>query len=331
MTNNPNPQKYFIITAGPTGSGKTALVDMILEQLKINKPYNYTKFLIDDFVESDKIYIEAVSDITNKLESECKKNEIVDDNCMKAIFDNPSDDLLNNFYNAYSKARYSGCDVGCNAKLDNELMKLNAKKPDIVVFEITGINIPIWLLDESFIPHDYMIIFAYSLVKVDTLIQRNASRAYTGYKDFRKNKSKGFRLPNIKPKFLQETIETITKNLITLYNKCINVNSGDVNSGDVCGKKKISRLFVSNNNKDKHQLVFDSLDGDSDKLIEAIKSSIGNHDGAPDSSVNNSSASGSSASGSSVSGSSGGGNKINKTSHKKKPKHIKNKKRTRKG
>jgi len=341
MTTNPNPQKYFIITAGPTGSGKTALVDMILEQLKINKPYNYTKFLIDDLVESDKIYIEAVSDITNKLESECKKNEIVDDNCMKAIFDNPSDDLLNNFYNAYLKARYSGCGVGCNKALDNELMKLNAKKPDIVVFEITGINIPKWLLEESFIPHDYMIIFAYSLVKVDTLIQRNASRAYTGYKDFRKNKSKGFRLPNIKPKFLQETIETITKNLITLYNKCINVNSGgvnneDVNSEDVCGKKKISRLFVSNNNNDTHQLVFDSLDGNPDKLIEAIKSSIGNHDGAPGSSANNSSASGSSAnnssaSGSSVSGSSGGGNKINKTSHKKKSKHIKNKKRTRKG
>jgi hypothetical protein len=104
------------------------------------------------------------------------------------------------------------------------------------------------------------------------------------------------------------------------------VNNEDVNSEDVCGKKKISRLFVSNNNNDTHQLVFDSLDGNPDKLIEAIKSSIGNHDGAPDSSVNNSSASGSSAS-----GSSGGGNKINKTSHKKKSKYIKNKKRTRKG
>lgn len=258
------PDKYFIITAGPTGSGKTKLVDVVLQHLKILKPTDYTFFLIDELVENDPDYIKAVDDIVSNIENTCRNtkdvNDVGVDACIKNSFDNPTDDLLTKFEKAYFDARKNGCTdkKGCDDELDNKIKNIRQTNPSVVVFEITGVNIPSWLLNDSFIPQDYIIIFAYSLVNIETLIKRNKLRAYTGYLNFRGHNKKSFRLPNIKKTFLDKTIAQIISNLEILYNKCITVKEPlkeplkeeDLNSGHVCGTKKIHRLFVSDNNKE---------------------------------------------------------------------------------
>ena len=90
-------KKYFIITAGPTGSGKTKLVEKTLEKLNINPKTEYTKFLIDDLIENDDDYKRLVKEIIKDVEVQCHENcdilyqkscKII---CEKFKYLNPSD------------------------------------------------------------------------------------------------------------------------------------------------------------------------------------------------------------------------------------------------
>jgi Ni2+-binding GTPase involved in maturation of urease and hydrogenase len=260
-------KKYYIITAGPTGSGKTNLIDNTIKHLNINNN-GYKKFLVDDLVENDQKYKDKISTIIKEIETECKQNDITDKICEKEKYINPDENLIKKFNDAYFEVRKkTGCDIefvdgreynGCDQKLINELKQDN--KPDIIVIETVGTYIPTWLFENEkdipeFIPDDYSIIISYSLVNINNLIERNKNRTYNNILNFKKNPD--LPAPRLPSTNYRESIDQIIITLQNLYNSCINKNKLDTN---ICGKRKIDKLLIFDNNGSQQKLVFDSTD-----------------------------------------------------------------------
>ena len=132
-------------------------------------------------------------------------------------------------------------------------------------------NIPNWLLNPTYIPDEYRVIFSYSLVNIPNLVERNKSRAYSGYLNYISDKTQNhaFRLPNVNEEKITDLVTSIKTKLKTLYENCIKTNNEIV-----CGEKKIDRLLIFDNNGKKHKLVFDSYidiidDYEFEKIIDA--------------------------------------------------------------
>lgn len=265
---NNNKQKYFIITSGATGSGKSSLINETLKLLKIeNEPYE--KILVDDLVENDKKYKDRVNKIISDTETECN-NEI---SCKINKYENPSKELLDKFKNAYFTTRQ---EPGCLNNQDNDSCDLlNDKKikntsDKHIIFEFTGSYIPTWLLNLNWIHSDYKIIFTYSLVHLNKLIERNKSRAYKAIEEFKNDKSKPApRLPDISINTFQPIVEGIKNTLIKLYDNCI--KSYDVKT---CGERKIDQLLLFDNNGAKLELKYDSNYNNDDVFKNTINNSL---------------------------------------------------------
>jgi Ni2+-binding GTPase involved in maturation of urease and hydrogenase len=100
-------KKYYIITAGPTGSGKTKLIDNTIKHLNLNSSNNnlYKKFLVDDLVENDQIYKDKISTIIKDIETECKNDYTNSTECEKEKYINPDENLIKKFNDAYFEVR----------------------------------------------------------------------------------------------------------------------------------------------------------------------------------------------------------------------------------
>jgi len=254
-----SPQKYFIITSGPTGSGKTKLVNATLKQLGLDEHTPYTKLLIDDLVEQNNIYKGKVTNIIENIDTTCHENN----GCVKGQYNSPSNELLKKFSNAYWNVRTkSGCKTinrkgkVCNDILMNKLRDIQTTKPTVVVFETVGNKMPWILLNKNegkrYIPEDYKIIVSYSLVNVESLKKRITSRTYTGIKSFTANHTQS--APRLVPlKGLDNTVTQIKATILALYSKCIQ-------SYDrvTCGDSRIDTLLLFDNNGDNHTVIYDS-------------------------------------------------------------------------
>jgi hypothetical protein len=254
--NNINEQKYFIITAGATGSGKSSLINETRKLLKIeNEPYE--KILVDDLVENDEKYKKRVNKIISDTEEECQYEL----SCEKNKYENPTKELLDKFKNAYFTTRQ---EPGCLYNKENDTCDvINDKKikntsDKHIIFEFTGSYIPTWLLNLNWIHSHYKIIFTYSLVHLNKLIARNKSRAFKAIEEFKQDNSKPApRLPDISINTFQPIVEGIKNTLIMLYNNCI--KTYDVKT---CGERKIDQLLLFDNNGTKLELKFDSNSND---------------------------------------------------------------------
>jgi hypothetical protein len=263
MEYKPKPDKYFIITSGPTGSGKTGLINITLQQLGIDETTEYTTFLIDALIENDSIYKQKIREIIIQIEADCMKRK--ENDCERNKYTKPSSELLEQFKNVYFDVRREhGCKdyvlnngPNCEKILDNQLRGVAKmeNKPFIIVFEITGTYIPKWLLSSEYIPDDYIIIVTYSLVNFKNLLIRNTYRAYKSIVDFKNdstNTKPAPRLPDIREDVFKKTIISIKNTIIELYKKCMR----DYNI-ELCGNRKIDRLLLFDNNT-KYKNIFDS-------------------------------------------------------------------------
>ena len=249
--------KYFIVTAGPTGAGKTKLIEKTLIHLGINDQ-PYVKILIDDLVESDQNYKEKISDVIKDIKDKCDKSADAS-NCEKAAYNNPTKELFDKFGAAYYAARRT---AGCHGdstktcdQLNDEQIPIATTKNENIVFETTGASIPDWLLDPKFIPSHYKIVMAYSLVTLSKLIERIKSRLYNAVTFFNADhRHPAPRLPDVSPETFKNKVEIIFKTLLKLYDSCV-LSYDD----KTCGKTKISQLLVFDNNGDDLQLKFDSV------------------------------------------------------------------------
>ena len=266
---------YIIITLGPPGSGKSTLINETISYLNFDS--DYVKILVDDLVENNKLFKEKISSIISDILKKCKKKRVhcLDEECKEcntsSYYEEHSDELLKKFSDAYLSVRKApNCvddsNLNCDEYNDEKLTKAIKEKKNII-FETTGLN-PNWLLSEPFINEnsDYTVIFAYSLVNFDKLIERNKQRALKSIKEFQNNKIKPApRLPYIKPETFKIKVNEIRKTLLKLFNKCIITHIDKI-----CGNKQIDNLLIFDNNETSMKLVFDSQ-----KTNEYNKSELG--------------------------------------------------------
>lgn len=263
---------YIIVTLGPTGSGKTGLINKTISHLKLNS--NYQKILIDDLIENNDIYKQNVLEIIKNVEKECMDNcKTTKCNCDN-FYTNPTSDLLEKFNKAYYLTRNSpncvkGYPLDCNSLNDNKLQTAISERKNIVL-ESTGGYIPKWLLSgEQFskdvwtkisIPYisatknPYRIIFAYSVVPFDELIRRNTRRTIQTMHAFLNNPTMaGPRLPDIDYTRFKKVVSQIRDVLMQLYSSCIQTFNEAI-----CGVERIDNLLIFDNSGNEMKIAYDS-------------------------------------------------------------------------
>lgn len=250
------PEKYSmhphcVLTMGPTGSGKSLLMQKATEQLGIE---DFVKVLVDDLVEMDHIYKKKVIAILKKHgldptdDSERFKNVMVD----------PPQDLFEDFTNAYFDVRNK---VGCQTynirqdpswncdSLNDEILKSAVENKKHIVFETTGKNVPRWLLN-MIKPQGYRVIAAYSLVEFCELVKRNKFRAWTSTTTFLTNvgKEPAPRLPNVlDTKTVDDgSYKKTVKEIRRLLKNILGVSNGKYDTPEV----HFDRILIYNNNSD---------------------------------------------------------------------------------
>jgi len=258
--------KYFIITAGATGSGKTDLIFETAKQLRLElNEVNYAKILVDDLVETDPKYKAKIDEILSKIKQECGQDH---EECEKTKLENPTQELLKEFGSAYFDTRQAkGCglvdadpNVGsCDEKNDANLKDATDNRKH-VIFEFTGGYIPTWLLTEQYIPQGYTIVLSYTLVDIDKLIERNTSRAYSAVKEYedaeKTQELRAPRLPDISKENFTKVLNTIKTALLDIYSSCI-----ESYIEEKCGSRRIDRLLLFDNRKRPMKKIFDSSEG----------------------------------------------------------------------
>jgi len=256
------PKPFVIITLGPTGAGKTGLVNRTISHCELNPNPTPRVFLVDDLVVNNQKYKDAVSGIikTNNMTLDTVENDMTKPEVIAA------------FNAAYWGVRRSnGCvnngSENCDDVTDSQ-MKAAIKNNESFVLEITGSSIPKWFLDNGWLgddPNLYDVFVSCVLVSsLDTLIERNKSRFKHAFELFMNNQDNPApRLPNITEETFDDSILTIKKTVHDMYSQCVLTKNESK-----CGKEKIDRLLVFSNNKDM-TLEFDSIK-DTSEVFEGV-------------------------------------------------------------
>lgn len=231
----------LLITVGPTGSGKTSLIDASIKQLKSSGSWH--KFLIDDYVENDATYKKQVVDILQD-----KIHEKLD------LLIEPTPELYSEFGNAYFSVRKNlGCGRagkgGCDAQFDEDIEK-SLEANENIVFETTGTYYPAWLVEKT--KGRYDVVLAYTLVNICELVKRNKTRAVQASRQFLSNPASfpAPRLPNVSAtgpyrdsiiKMKQVVLDIIRNNCLLSYSPTLN--------REYCSPFSVSKILLFDNNK----------------------------------------------------------------------------------
>jgi len=257
-----------IITAGPTGSGKSLLLSKSLEILYKNRiaPI-YKTFLIDDYVDNSKMYKEIVNSVIDKFN--CNENTSPGSKCDIL---NPNPELVKELDKAYFEVRENGpCDdSGKSCKELYNIDIINAiKNSENILIETTGKNIPLKYINtintitqNSGLP-DYNFLFVYSILDFEPLIDRVKSRFKNSMNSYLNNKlNSAPRLPNVSRDIFKQKSAEIIKKLIKLRNVCMRLGRPtDIECGPINSKGNFV-LFIFDNNTMPSKLIYDSRSND---------------------------------------------------------------------
>lgn len=283
---------YIIVAIGPTGSGKSSVVDKTINTLKLDK--KYTKILLDELIENNNEYKRKIRNIIATIIRKCKNTSDIDyKKCETDAYMNPSDELIKQFEEAYMSTKFKkGCVFNFPHNNCNDMNDLNLanaiSRRDNIVFETTGKDIPVWLLNAkpfiekrtyrsdryyiNSLTNKYRIIFAYSIVPFDKLIRRNIKRNISSIEKFKTDTTvHGPRLPNIKRENFKPIVNQIKKNLLQLYTGCIKNKAAK--DEIVCGKEDINDLLIFDNSGE-DKLVDDPIFNSNTELIDESEFSI---------------------------------------------------------
>jgi hypothetical protein len=247
-----NKQPYIIITNGVVGSGKTTLIAETIKYYQLD--IDYTPIMIDNLVEQHPKYKTQIRNILKEVALKCKN----DRKCFLSKISYPETELLDKFSKAYYDVRTNkNCIDGYVETCDeyNDIMIRDAVMNNKnIVFETQGIVIPKWLLDD-FVPYNYRVIFAYSLVSLHKLVRRNTERALKSILLFEKNNNNPApRLPDVRKEILAEKVKVVIDTMQYVLRECM--NSTKLKS--LCPKRKIDAVIVFDNDTDMYVKIFDS-------------------------------------------------------------------------
>lgn len=234
---------------GPTGSGKATLMKIAAKHTGAR---DYQRALIDDVVENNAYYKSQVKKIA--------KHHCPAPATYSECFDDPSDATVAAFHEAYWNTREQKRCGGktCDAHLDSKMTEW-LRKGENVVFETTGARYPLWLVNKvASAPVHYEVIVAVALVRVGDLVKRTKSRLSTALSQFMSGRTRNHpapRLPDTSEEVYLKTVAAFQKTLVDVVaNGCLEVR------GKRCGKHRVDRLLMYDNNDRPMTLIFDSND-----------------------------------------------------------------------
>jgi hypothetical protein len=278
--NNP----FAIFTMGPTGSGKSTLVNKTIELLyKTRSVPSYNSIILDELIENNNLYKAGVKDIVTRFH--CNESMNPGTEC---DLNNPSTEILDNFYNSYKTTRFGkgncvqfnsdAADKSCD-DLFNEKWESSVRKGENIVIETTGYVIPWWFIKrfKDFNPSvNYNCVFVYSLASFRKLIERNILRAkYSLTKFIENNDNPAPRLPNVSENVFKGVTNAIVNSLITLRNSCLrqgrprdlacgnNEDRNNLQPVNIINSSGKYTLLIFDNEKKRSKLIYDSRTSDS--------------------------------------------------------------------
>lgn len=247
----------LILTAGPTGSGKSDLTRIALELLYSSKSMpRCKKFLVDDLVENSDLYKKKIDDIIVKFG--CDKSTYEGECDLK----NPSPALLNHFEEAYMSTRKVGPCTSTMPESCNHIFKSRIKtaieENKNISIETTGSKIPLEyvnLVDTK----KYNVVFVYSLVNFVALLGRNTDRASRNMTSYLKDRTKpGPRLPDVSEKTFKNATSAIIQTIIKLRNICLRLGRPSASTCGSISSGSAFTLLIFDNDGPSKQLVYNS-------------------------------------------------------------------------
>ena len=226
--NNP----YFIITAGPSASGKSSSINKIANYFKNNELLNKKKtdvISVDNLIEKNPYFKTEIDNYFKKY-FKSKKKDIYNE----LLY--PTQKTIKFFNKTYWTARKNtDCVTGNNLNFKNKTKKENAYKPcshiinnnilksltnnNNIIFETTGATFPFWIFKQY--PNNlinYNIIITWSIVDICDLYERNKSRSILNAKLFMETFADNApRLPDIRKKYYKRNLI----NIINTFNELV--------------------------------------------------------------------------------------------------------------
>ena len=257
-----------MITCGPTGSGKSSLIDKSIDYLKLERPFDKNIFIIDNLVEQNPDYKNKTKKILKKYFS--KSDYTVIEKKIKKLLDTPinKNSIFQNFTNAYFNTRKFGCKYkSCDKSFDKRI-RSTINKNENFILETTGRSFPTIV---GWTNNKYKIFISYSLVEFCTLIERNIKRMTEQIKSFlskERNNSIAPRLPDIRLQIFGEVVSNILKTLVEIIDKNCKTNK---NKFETSTERKF-RLIIFDNTEYSKKPIFDSHD--KNKNLKKIKKKI---------------------------------------------------------
>ena len=213
--------KYLIITNGPTGSGKSGLVNKTISHYGLNT--NYKTFLIDDLIENNQFYKD---DIMQFISNECGDQTLC--KTLENRFLEPDHEMYKAFNNLYFKYRGKTGEQWCNNQtstcsqyldtmLDNSIIN-----GDNIIFETTGSYYVEWLINKVK-DIGYNIVYAFTLLDFCENVKRNKSRTLYQAKAFisDSHSNPAPRLPNVEEEYFRNNVDMILRNLLYIIGRKI--------------------------------------------------------------------------------------------------------------
>ena len=219
----------LIITAGPTGSGKSRMPQLVYNMLYgVNsRSTKFHEFYIDDYIANSPEYKSAVAEII-------QNNAITN----RTIYD----DAL---YKQFDEAYFSGREEW-STKFMSDVLSARDAGNNIVV-ETTGKKIPTKYVDEF---AGYNIVFVYSFAQFDTMFGRNISRFKQQMNAFLRDPvaNPAPRIPDMNPESYSKRVQIIESQLGTLRDSCLNITTAgrDSECGDIKNNQRFNLLIVDN-------------------------------------------------------------------------------------
>ena len=215
QTHARNDRPYLIVTNGPTGSGKSGLVNKVIDHYGLST--TYTKILIDDLVENNEHYKSEIDRILN--EHHCDSTE-----CTKLYqrVDAVDADLLQKFGEAYFSTRKGEyCDGNTRTcdEYNDQLLEEAIEGKNNIVFETVGTYYAQWLIDK--IKGQYNVIYAFTVLDFCENVRRNKTRASSQLKAYLQDRGSNPapRLPDVRESNFEMTARAIGDNLWTLMGR----------------------------------------------------------------------------------------------------------------
>ena len=205
---------YIIITNGLTGSGKSSLVDKVVDHYALC--LNNQTFRIDDLIQTNTAYKKSIDRL---VEGRCTTRTLCDN--LKQSLVNPSPELYKEFGDLYFYHRGDGNSCGgvsCDDFLDSRLNDAIETHQNIV-FETVGVSYAEWLINMVKPTHE--VYYAFTLMDFQTTIERNRSRALQQTRQYLSNPHlPAPRLPDLSfQHFLNsaKAVNNTLKHLLTKY------------------------------------------------------------------------------------------------------------------